>query len=155
VKHPEACAEWMRSEFEVSSRSELDSNPEAAKAYLLFLADFNQWVKTGFQAVPKNKRYQDGKLLQAAKGQPCIRCNVQDGTTVAAHIQGDMAHMFAKGLAEKPHDYCVADLCRECHAYMDQYENFQNDDSYNLEWLTLIVKTLERRITTGVLHTCG
>ena len=59
------------------------------------------------------------KLRQAARGQACVRCGVEDGTTVLAHYRGPRRHSYGGGLGHKGHDLIGAHLCHACHVQMD------------------------------------
>lgn len=60
--------------------------------------------------------YRSSKILMAAKGAPCMACGRQDDTVVAAHSN---QQRDGKGTGIKAHDFRVAYLCHECHAYVD------------------------------------
>lgn len=64
----------------------------------------------------KQPRYINRKLLDLAKGMPCMHCGIEDGTVVAAH--SDSA-IHGKGKGMKSHDLFVAFLCHHCHAWYD------------------------------------
>lgn len=96
--------------------------------------------------------FRSNKLLKAAKGQSCVRCNTDDGTIVAAHYSGVYSNRLGRGKGIKPHDFCCADLCSKCHAYFDQYES-PNDDSRAAEFMLMILLTLYRRFTEGDIKT--
>lgn len=60
--------------------------------------------------------YRNKKLLQAARGQACQYCGMEDGTVVAAHsnqLRDGRGHAF------KSSDYRVAYLCIKCHDLVD------------------------------------
>jgi len=59
------------------------------------------------------------KHRKSARDQPCIRCGIEDGTTVLAHYQGPMSNLLGKGLGLKGNDLAAAYLCHNCHAIMD------------------------------------
>jgi len=42
------------------------------------------------------------KYLNAAEGQSCVNCGVNDGTVMAAHYQGMRSHAYGKGRGIKP-----------------------------------------------------
>ena len=100
------------------------------------------------------------KLLNAAKGEPCICCSVRDDTVVAAHYQGLRSHLLGKGTGMKPHDICVAHLCARCHILFDSTRAGgadQHVDPYirkivsSEEFLTDIVLTIIKLIQQGKL----
>jgi len=60
--------------------------------------------------------YRNKKLLNAANGEMCTFCYIQDGTIVAAHSNlGSDGH----GTGLKADDYCIAFLCYDCHLDYD------------------------------------
>lgn len=67
--------------------------------------------------IPKNPRYENRRLLDLARDQPCANCGRQDGTTVAAHANWSL---YGKGKSIKSHDPFHAWLCGPCHAWLDQ-----------------------------------
>jgi len=71
----------------------------------------------------KQTKFRCKKILQLAKGQACTHCGVNDGTTVAAHMDGLKS---GRGIGMKAHDYLVAYLCNVCH---QDYDNSWNDFS--------------------------
>jgi len=100
------------------------------------------------------------KMLRAARDQSCVNCGARDGTVVAAHYQGMRSQQLGKGMGIKPHDLCIADLCRACHAAFDakdvKYDvssitGFGKSIDHSEQFLYLIMKTLLRRIEQGVL----
>ena len=100
------------------------------------------------------------KYLQGAKGQPCVRCGVEDGTIVGAHYTGLRVHLYGKGTGTKPHDILIADLCSSCHFFfdhprMDLGQNDRNIWKTNVseEFLHLVALTLMRRCEQGILYT--
>lgn len=54
------------------------------------------------------------KLRRAARGQSCVMCNRDDGTTVLAHLPWRNS-----GMGMKCPDIVGAHLCVECHGYAD------------------------------------
>jgi hypothetical protein len=61
--------------------------------------------------------YRSEALRRSAEGQPCVRCGVEDGTTVLAH-SNESNH--GKGMSIKAHDLLSLFLCSSCHAWFDQ-----------------------------------
>lgn len=55
------------------------------------------------------------ELLEAARGQACKNCGIEDGTVVAAHCNDQEF----RGIGLKAHDCLVADLCFHCHDLAD------------------------------------
>ena len=58
-------------------------------------------------------------LRQAARGQSCVACGVNDGTVVLAHYFGPRRHAYGGGMSHKGHDAVAALLCASCHRRMD------------------------------------
>ena len=98
----------------------------------------------------KRKPYRNRKLLDAAKGQSCIRCGADDGTIVAAHYSGLYSDQLGKGAGQKAWDLFVAFLCRDCHATFDSYKD-GNDDARAAKFMLLILKTQMRLLDMGVI----
>lgn len=98
----------------------------------------------------KRAPYRNRRLLDAAEGESCIRCNTNDGTVVAAHYSGMGAHQLGKGMGQKADDHCTAHLCARCHAEMDSYAE-GNGDARAAEFLLLILKTQRRLLDKGIL----
>lgn len=71
--------------------------------------------------IPKasDKQKPNRELLDAAKGQPCIKCGNDVGATVSAHYEGIRSHLFGKGTSQKPDDFFSCWLCDVCHDAMD------------------------------------
>jgi hypothetical protein len=96
-------------------------------------------------------------LLAAAEGQACVNCGVRDGTVVAAHYQGIRALTFGKGKGIKPHDLCIAFLCRTCHHEFDHGEGSYYKDDYlrkidlSERFLFCVVMTLIQLVKQGIL----
>ena len=65
--------------------------------------------------------YRNRKLLDLARGQPCIVCGADDGTTVAAHSNWS-AH--GKGKSIKAHDCFIA---FRCHMELDEGKQSRDD----------------------------
>lgn len=98
----------------------------------------------------RQPRIESRKYLDAAEGQPCIRCGRQDDTVVAAHYCGLYSHRLGKGGGKKAHDHCTAHLCGRCHSYFDNYVD-GNTEGRALEFLLLILETQTRCIGQGVM----
>ena len=100
---------------------------------------------------PKDNPWRDRKYTQAANGQVCVRCDVMTGTVVACHYTGLRQHIYGKGRSIKCSDIVTADLCAECHTWMDSPKRKSIERSE--EFLHLIALTLMRRLADGVLKT--
>ncbi|WP_299948579.1 hypothetical protein [uncultured Microbulbifer sp.] len=92
------------------------------------------------------------KLLRLAKGRDCVRCGNNEGSTVAAHYQGQRSHSYGKGRGIKPHDAMAAHLCYRCHSEADSSALGTSPEAHSARFLLLIIITqlglfLEGRIT--------
>jgi hypothetical protein len=84
--------------------------------------------------------FRSRKLLDLAKGQPCVMCGTEDGTTVAAH-SNLIEH--GKGTGIKAHDGMTAWLCMKCHYELDQGGNLTKAERRELT-LTAICRTYQK-----------
>lgn len=100
---------------------------------------------------PKDNVWRSKKYTDAAKGQTCLRCGIDDGTIVACHYTGFRQHSYGKGRGLKPDDIVTADLCVKCHAWLDSPKRKSIERSE--EFLNLIVLTQIRRLADGILKT--
>jgi len=98
----------------------------------------------------KRAPYRNRRILDAAKGETCVRCGANDETVVAAHYSGMGAHRLGKGMGQKADDHCVAWLCIACHQEMDSYSE-GNGDARAAEFLMLILETQRRLLDRGIL----
>ena len=98
----------------------------------------------------KQKPWRSPKLLAEAKGQSCVRCEIDDGTIVAAHYSGLYSERFGRGMSMKGDDFWVAFFCAKCHTYFDLYVD-GNDDARAIEFMSCIHATLKRLFAQGVL----
>lgn len=69
--------------------------------------------------------HRDKKLTQLARGQSCVNCGVEDGTTVWAHSN---QYEHGKGAGIKAHDCMGAFLCMRCHTELDQGKEMTRDE---------------------------
>ena len=94
------------------------------------------------------KRYQNRSLLHCAKGEPCVLCGKNDGTTVPAHLPGSIYGMAA-GTGQRTHDWLVAHLCHDCHQRMDS--EWRRDCQIRMKALCLTLERLfaKHRISYG------
>jgi len=94
--------------------------------------------------------YRNPKILRYARDYPCIRCNNDDGTIVGAHYSGIFSDLLGKGMGQKPHDHCVAYLCRDCHI---DYDSYTHGNTYDraIQFLMDILLTQERLFRDGKL----
>ena len=97
------------------------------------------------------------KYLRGAKGQGCINCGANNGTIVAAHYTGLRSSIFGKGTGCKPHDVCVADLCRKCHETFDKNMAGHGPTKYwkkidaSEQFMYCVVQTFIRRLRQGII----
>ena len=91
----------------------------------------------------KPKRYQNRSLLHCAKGESCVLCGKNDGTTIPAHLPGAYYGMQA-GTGQKTHDWLVGHVCMDCHTYLDG--DGRKDTQTRMKALCL---TLERLFANG------
>lgn len=94
------------------------------------------------------------KLRRAAQGQSCVRCGVDNGTTVLAHIGGPRAHLYGRGMGHKGHDAIAAWLCRDCHEWMDVKAQEQpgfDTWAHSEEWHHYVALTIIRLFERGVV----
>ncbi|WP_299947566.1 hypothetical protein [uncultured Microbulbifer sp.] len=89
------------------------------------------------------------KLLRLAKGRDCVRCGNNEGTTVAAHYQGQRSHSYGKGRGIKPHDAMAAHLCYRCHAEADSSGLGSCPEDHSSRFLLLIVITQMNLLIDG------
>lgn len=69
---------------------------------------------------PKKKAQKRDRIeLDLARGQSCVKCSQNDGSTVSAHLEGQRKSHFGKCLGGKPDDEETAWLCGCCHPFMD------------------------------------
>jgi hypothetical protein len=114
-----------------------------------------------YHVMLKLPAFRSKKMLEAAKGQSCVNCGVNDDTIVACHYQGMRADAFGRGKGRKAHDLLVADLCSGCHSSFDNYSAsmvadplFKKIDLSEL-FMYCVLMTLIRRVRQGVLTAKG
>lgn len=92
-------------------------------------------------------------LRELARGQSCIRCGADDGTTVGAHYTGVRRLAYGGGMSVKVNDLLTADLCGRCHLEMDQLSRDKEKRwEHSEEFHHLIFLTLLRRLKAGLLR---
>ncbi len=78
--------------------------------------------------IEKNKRYENRKMLDAAKGQPCTanfpECNYEPATTVPCHLNESFA---GKGMGQKADDDAMFFGCSHCHDLYDRRRFLEQD----------------------------
>ncbi len=83
------------------------------------------------------------KILTYAKGQPCVRCGRNDGTTCARHYNGLRQHWYGKGRGIKCHPLMAAHLCMACDKDFSEGVNpYEDKIQRSEEFLHLIALTL-------------
>lgn len=102
----------------------------------------------------KSNPVRSKRLRDAARGQPCIRCGVDDGTVVLAHYTGFRQHEYGKGRGIKCDDHMAADLCMACHQHLDNPAQRKSIEASE-EFLHLIARTWRRRIAEGLISIEG
>ena len=94
-------------------------------------------------------------LRDASDGQACIRCGKFEGV-VGAHYTGIRRLSYGGGYSKKVHDFLTADLCPECHQWMDTLSRRKTKAYlHSEEFLHMIVLTLERRFVQGTIIVKG
>lgn len=69
-----------------------------------------------FGIIEKFAHFRSKKLTDSARGQLCMNCGADDGTTVSAHSN---LHEHGKSGAIKAADIFIAWLCAKCHYWYD------------------------------------
>jgi hypothetical protein len=96
--------------------------------------------------------FRSRKLLDASRGEYCVRCLRNDETVVGAHYTGVRRTSYGGGMSIKVHDWCVADLCSECHTYMDtRSRDKEGRWGHSEEFQHYVLLTLAKRFERGVV----
>lgn len=85
----------------------------------------------------KRQPYRNKSILDAAKGEACMYCTMNDGTIVAAHSNlGADGH----GMGQKADDCYIAFLCLDCHTGYDSGKMSQSifDHCMKRTWRRLL-----------------
>lgn len=91
-------------------------------------------------------------LREAARDQSCVRCGVENGTTVLAHYFGARRHSYGGGMGIKGQDIVGAHLCSDCHRTMDTESRDKSHVWFHSEeFLHLCMLTIIRLIEQGKL----
>ena len=69
--------------------------------------------------------YRNKRLTDLARGQSCVECGANDGTTVWAH-SNLLEH--GKGRGIKAHDAAGMFLCARCHAELDSGTSMSREE---------------------------
>lgn len=93
------------------------------------------------------------KILTYAKGQPCVRCGRNDGTTCARHYNGLRQHWYGKGRGIKCNPLITAHLCLSCDQLFSEgnLSDFENEVDRSEQFLHLVALTLISLANHGVL----
>lgn len=95
--------------------------------------------------------FRSPKLLKASRDQVCVRCGKTHGV-VGAHYTGVRRLKLGGGYGIKVHDFLTADLCQECHQYMDTLSREKEKRyGHSEEFFYYIALTWERRFLQGTL----
>jgi hypothetical protein len=95
--------------------------------------------------------FRSPKLLAASRDQCCVRCGKTEGV-VGAHYTGVRRLQLGGGYGLKVHDFLTADLCQECHGYMDTISREKEKRyGHSEEFFYYIALTWERRFVQGLL----
>jgi hypothetical protein len=90
-------------------------------------------------------------LLKASRDQCCVRCGRTIGV-VGAHYTGVRRLQLGGGYGIKVHDFLTADLCQECHSYMDTNSREKEKRyGHSEEFFYYIALTWERRFLQGTI----
>ena len=97
-----------------------------------------------------NKHFRSKKLLDAARGEPCVLCG-DIGTTVSCHAN---SVALGKGTGIKVPDYYVAWLCDFHHGMVDgRYGRLTKEEKFDL-WVKAYLLTVGRWFTRGTVKVC-
>ena len=95
--------------------------------------------------------FRSPKLLRASRDQVCVRCGKTNGV-VGAHYTGVRRLKLGGGYGIKVHDFLTADLCQECHTYMDTLSREKEKRyGHSEEFFYYIALTWERRFLHGTI----
>jgi len=95
--------------------------------------------------------FRSPKLLKSSNGQACVRCGKTNGV-VSAHYTGVRRLKLGGGYGIKVHDFLTADLCQECHTWMDTLSREKESRyGHSEEFFYYIALTLERRFLQGTI----
>lgn len=92
----------------------------------------------------KEQTYRNKKLLSLAKGQSCVCCGSDNGTTIPAHSN------FEKGMGIKSSDSTVMFLCARCHDALDVKTDMSREEKVNFCY-EMNSRTLRRLLESGLI----
>jgi hypothetical protein len=85
-------------------------------------------------------------------GRECIRCGTEDGTIVLCHYTGVRRGEFGGGMGIKVHDAAAAEMCHQCHSWLDTISRSKGQKwEHSEQFLAMIVKTWIRRMDDGLV----
>ena len=100
----------------------------------------------------KRNHIRSKKLTDAAKGEACTGCGMNDNTIVAAHSN---SQHDGKGKGIKAEDIYIAFLCHTCHvAYDQRLQNHSGGLTYifsQADFDKAMKRTLKRLFEKGVI----
>ena len=89
-------------------------------------------------------------ILRLSRGESCVRCGRQLPTVVGAHYTGVRRLAYGGGMGIKVHDCLVADLCGECHEYMDRLSRDKEGRwGHSEEMQHYVLLTIAKRFEKG------
>lgn len=95
--------------------------------------------------------FRSPKLLASSRDQVCVRCGKTHGV-ISAHYTGVRRLKLGGGYGIKVHDWLTADLCQECHVWMDTLSREKEKRyGHSEEFFYYIALTLERRFLQGTI----
>ena len=92
--------------------------------------------------------YRNKRLTDLARGQSCVECGANDGTTVWAH-SNLLEH--GKGRGIKAHDAAGMFLCARCHAELDSGTSMSREEKRDFI-MRNIVRTHTRLWDLGLVR---
>lgn len=94
--------------------------------------------------------FRSSAMLRMSKGESCVRCGRLIEGVVGAHYTGVRRHSYGGGLGIKVHDCLVADLCQECHMYMDTLSRDKEGRwGHSEEFQHYVLMTIVKRFEKG------
>jgi uncharacterized Fe-S cluster-containing radical SAM superfamily protein len=92
-------------------------------------------------------------MLDLSRGETCVRCKRRHESVIPAHYTGVRREAYGGGFGIKVHDWCVADLCDECHAYMDRISRDKEGRwGHSEEFQHYVLLTLAKRFESGAVR---
>lgn len=92
-------------------------------------------------------------LLDMSRGETCVRCDRPREDVVGAHYTGVRRLDYGGGHSIKVHDFIVADLCGDCHTYMDTLSRDKEGRwGHSEEFQHYVILTLAKRFERGQIR---